>query len=254
MRRCAAPAGRLRLVQLLVSRWRCLCSRRMRWMALGVDSRELGGYLAAGDDDRLLVARVGGEGHTQPLGIAPQLAFRNVGGEFFDIGAAALAGYLMLADLQKAQRAAGAIARGTPVPHGAGVAVRDIKLVQRLAGLTVKKAAQNIKIRLRNTEKRWRVPRSRADHPDEPGRRIVGGCSRATMGQGLRRLGLSATRERRPHQDGEEALSREDHSGRSRISRLSSPSRGASLESGGRTRSNESGRPTNDNAVSPIQR
>src|SRR5215472_7831702 len=157
MRECAAPAGLLRLVQLLVSRWRYPCSRWLRWIALGVDSRELGGYLAAGDDDRLLVARAGGEGHTQPLGIAPQLAFRDIGGEFFDIGTAALARDLMLADLQEAQRAAGAIARGAPVSHGAGVAIRDIKLVQRLAGLTVEKAAQNIEIRLRNAEKRWRV-------------------------------------------------------------------------------------------------
>src|SRR5215472_3621930 len=254
MRKCAAPAGRLRLVQLLVSRWRSLCSRWLRWMALGVDSRELGGYLAAGDDDRLLVARVGGEGHTQPLGIAPQLAFRNIGGEFFDIGAAALAGDLMLADLQEAQRPAGAIARGAPVPHGSGVAIRDIKLVQRLAGLAVEKAAQDIEIRLRNAEKRWRVPRSRADHADEPGRRILGRRGRAIMSRGLRRWGVSTSGERRPQQDGEEALLRADHSGKSRISRLSSPSRGASLDSGGRTPSNESGRPTNDNAVSPTQR
>src|SRR5215471_18489675 len=147
----------------------------------------------------------------------------------------------MLADLQEAQRAAGAIARPIPVPHGAGVAIRDIKLVQRLAGLTVEKAAQNIEIRLRNTEKRWRVPRSRADHADEAGRRILGRRGRAIMSRGLPRWGLSASGERRDQQDGEEALWRADHSGRSRIFRLSSPSRGASFASGGRVPSNESG-------------
>src|SRR6516164_307127 len=149
---------------------------------------------------------------------------------------------------------AGAIARPIPVPLGSGIAVGDVKLMQRLAGLTVEKAAQNIEIRLRNTEKRWRVPLSCADHADESGLRITGCRSRAILRRGLRRSGLSASGERRPQQDGEEALSREDHPGGSRISRLSSPSRGASLESGGRTPSNESGRPTNDNAVSPTQR
>src|SRR6516164_2222143 len=98
MRECAAPAGLLRLVQLLVSRWRCLRSRRLRWIALSVDSRWLGGYLAAGDDHRLFVARVSGEGHTQPLGIGAQLAFRDIGGEFLGIGATALATDLVLAD------------------------------------------------------------------------------------------------------------------------------------------------------------
>src|SRR5215469_11196815 len=118
---------------------------------------------------------------------------------------------------------AGAIARPIPVPLGSGIAVGDVKLVQRLAGLTVEKAAQNIEIRLRNTEKRWRVPLSRADHADEPGRRVVGRRGRAIMSRDLPRWGLSASGERRPQQDREEALSRADHSGRSRISRLSSP-------------------------------
>ena len=111
------------------------------------------------------------EDDLQPVRIRAQLAFRDVGGEFLRIGAAAVAGDPCLADLEEAQGAAGAVARSVPVPLGSRIAVRHIKLVEGLAGLAVDKTAQAIKIGFGHAEKRRRVLRLGADHADEARRR-----------------------------------------------------------------------------------
>src|SRR5439155_24123766 len=103
------------------------------------------------------------EDHRQTPGVGAQLAFRDVRREFLDIGAAVIAGDLVAADFDEAQRAARALARGVPPLLGSGIAVRNIELVLGLPGLPVDKAAQTIEIRLRHAEKRRRMLRPGAD-------------------------------------------------------------------------------------------
>src|SRR5205823_12777233 len=117
----------------------------------------------AGDSNRPFVTRARRKGDGETLGIPPQLAFREGRGEFFDIGAAGIAGDLVATDGNKRQRCAGTVTRGIPAPLSAEIAVGDVELVRDLAGPAIEKAAQTIEIRSGSVEEGGRVLAPRAD-------------------------------------------------------------------------------------------
>src|SRR6266566_1647829 len=129
----------------LLASWRSLhrgSIGRLQYRILPcIDRAKLRGDLVAGDGDRLFRARTGAENNLQAVRICAQLALRNIGGEFLRIGAAAIAGDPVSADLDEAQGVPGGIASSVPAALGARVTIRDIQLVEGLAGLPVDKAA-----------------------------------------------------------------------------------------------------------------
>ena len=90
-----------------------------------------------------------------------------------------------MADLDKLQGTARAVAGRAPVPLGAEIAVGDIELVRSLAGPTIDKAAQAVEIRLRDVKEAGRMLGFRADEPDKALRRILAnldwGCAGAKL-------------------------------------------------------------------------
>src|SRR5205823_1019409 len=84
-----------------------------------------------------------------------------------DVGAAGLAGDLVLADRDKAQRLALGVARRVPVARGAEIAVGDVELMGDLAVAHVDPAAQRREIGAGDAEKRLGVLPPRADKGKE---------------------------------------------------------------------------------------
>src|SRR5215471_20241044 len=129
------------------------------------------------------------------------------------------------------------VARGIPMSLGARITVRHIKLVARLAGLLIDKAAQTIEIRFRHAEKRRCVLHSGPDQADKPGVWIVPrrddgvGPSARMSGWPWRRC-LGAGGQRQSERGGQNTATMMRHRAGSTISGLSSPRRGASFAEG----------------------
>ena len=183
----------------------------------------------------------------RPVGARPQRALRQLGGKFLDIRAAGIAGDLVMADGDKRQRSARAVAGSVPAALGAEIAVGDIELVRGLAGPAIDKAAQTVEIRLRDAEKGRRVLGFRADERDEPVRQIFASFDARRAGG---RLSVERPRRTRPappptgwrESRASGKLIEPDRA----VSALSSPSRGAVLAKAGRAPSKDSGSPTSD--------
>src|SRR5215470_3020380 len=129
------------------------------------------------------------------------------------------------------------VARSIPMSLGARITVRHIKLVARLAGLLVDKAAQTIEIRFRHAEKRRCMLHSGPDQADKPGAWIVtrrddGARPSARMSGWPWRRCLGAGSQRQSERGGENTPTMMHYRAGSTISGLFSPSRGASFAEG----------------------
>src|ERR1700751_4636198 len=140
-----------------------------------------------------------------------------------------------MADLDKLQRTTRAVARCGPAPLGSEIAVGDIKLMRSFTCLEIDKAAQTIKIRSRDVQKRWRVLGFRADKGDEARRQVLASRhDRRAGGGSLPWRELGARRQRHNQGGRDKVPAAEGHMVWATISELSSPSRGAVLAKGGR--------------------
>src|SRR5208282_3758677 len=156
------------------------------------------------------------------------------------------------ADLHKLQGTARAVAGCVPAPLGAQIAVGDIELMRSLAGPAIDKAAQAIKIRFRDVQKRRRVLGFRADEGDKARRQVlVSRDDRRTGGNSLLCCELSAGGQRHTQEGCENVPAAAGHMAPAIVSALSSPSRGAVLAKAGRAPSKDNGNPTSDKAGLP---